>query len=282
MYKALCPILFRDKRDREGWPPTGLEQSIASVDADALAAEYRVLRENAPRRLTSYFSAQRDGTTKERLPGTRGIQWEPRYAMALWNLGCRWPRLTSGWHCFRDYQMPLKAIRANRSAGKIDLLGITDLGRMIVVELKCPRSGLGQSPMHALMEGLRYAAIVETNLGVLANEASTRFGCKADAKAPPIVQVLGPLSWWRGWLDPGLKSRAAGDWNRAFTRLALAIEARVGVAVECMATDTNIAKATDRLRKSRPSLDHLPALSHVHLDRERDYFEALPPGDRNG
>ena len=98
-------ILFLDR-----WTASNpsLKHSIASVDPDALAAEYRALWANAPCRLTSYFSG-RDGTTQGRHPDTPRIQWEPRYAMALWNLECCWPRLDGGWHRFLDYQMPLKA-----------------------------------------------------------------------------------------------------------------------------------------------------------------------------
>ena len=269
-------ILFLDR-----WTASNpsLKHSIASVDPDALAAEYRAIWANAPCRLTSYFSG-RDGTTQGRHPDTPRIQWEPRYAMALWNLECCWPRLDGGWHRFLDYQMPLKAIRANRGIGKIDLLGVTDRGRLIVVELKCPRRNRGQSPMHAWMEGLRYAAIVEANLGVLAREARNRFGCKIAAEAPPIVQVLGPRSWWRDWLDSGLKRRAAGDWNLAFARLASAVEARIGVSVECMAIHTNIGEVVDGLCKSRPSFDCPPTLYLVHLDRNPHAFEALRPINR--
>ena len=268
--------LFRDR-----WTASNpsLKHSTDSVDPDALAAEYRALRENALRRLTSYFFG-RDGTTEGTHPDTPRIQWEPRYAMALWNLECRWPRFDGSWHRFLDYQMPLKAIRENRDIGKIDLLGVTDRGRLIVVEFKCPRSGRGQSPMHAWMEGLRYAAVVEANLGVLAREARNCFGCKVAVETPPIVQVLGPRSWWCDWLDSGLKHRAAGDWNHAFVRLASAVEARIGVAVECVATGTNIEEVVDGLCKSRPSFDCPSTLYLVHLDRNPHAFEALQPASR--
>ncbi len=195
--------------------------------------------------------------------------------MALWNLERRWPRRGGGWHRFLDYQTPLKAKRADCGIGKIDLVGITDQNRFMVVELKCPRSDRGQSPAHALMEGLRYAAIVEANLHTLASEARKRFDCKTDAEAPPIVQVLGPVSWWRDWLDPGLKKRAAGDWDHAFADLASAIEKRIGVTVECMATDTNIAEAVDGLSRRMPSISPPPTLSAVHLDRNPPGFERL-------
>ena len=215
--KELYPTLFRDR-----WPAGRLDASIASVDADELADEYWKLRKNAPCRSTSYFSTKRNGTTKERPVGTRGIKWEPRYAMALWSPKRRQPHPGGGWQCFRDYQVPLKAKQSNRNIGKIDLLGITDRGRFIVVELKSPCRDRGQSPAYALMEGLRYAVIVEANLHTLAREARTCFRCEADAETPPIVQVLGTISWWRDWLDPALRNRAAGDWNLPFAELASA------------------------------------------------------------
>ena len=275
MYKALYPILFRDN-----WPARGLEHAIASIDPDALAAEYKALRKNAPRRREvgkAYFvehsGAPSSGSSSNRL--------EEHYAMALWNLSCRLPRRSGGWHRFLDYQAPLKARRADSGIGKVDLLGITDRGRLIVVELKYPRSGRGDSPARALMEGLRYAAIVEANLQPIAIEVKRKLGVKrVDDRTPPIAQVLGPGAWWRGWLDPGLKNRAAGDWNRAFARLASALEARIGVTVECMATDDN-AKLTLGLNGQAPALDCPPDLYHIHLDRNPPECEALPPVDRH-
>ena len=265
--KESHPTLFRDR-----WPARRLDVSVASVDADVLADEYRKLRRNAPCR-SSYFCPQHDGTNDERQADTPGVQWEPRYAKALWSLEHRQPRPGGGWQCFRDYQVPLKAVRSNQC---IDLLGTTDRGRFIVVELKSPRDGRGDSPAYALMEGLRYAAIVEANLHTLAREARTRFRCEADAETSPIVQVLGTISWWRDWLDPALRDRAAGDWNLPFAELAAAFETRTGVTVECLATDTDIATAVDGLRRKRPVISPPPIFHTVHLDRNPPEYEPLP------
>lgn len=273
-YKALYPILFCDR-----WPASGLKNSIVSVDADALAEEYRRLCKNAPRRSKSYFSLQRNGTTDERHPATRGIQWEPRYAMALWNLESRWPRPCGGWQRFLDYQTPLQARQADSGIGEIDLFGVTDRGRLIVVELKYPRiDRQGNSPAYALMEGLRYAAIVEANQQPIAIEAKRKLGVKqVDSKTPPIVQVLGPISWWDYWL----KKRAAGNWSRSFAKLASAFETRTGVTVECLATDTDIESIVTKLCKRKPSLNCPPKIYSVQLNREGNYFEALSPVDWN-
>ena len=271
-----CSILFRDR-----WTASkpSLEHSIASVDPDKLSAEYEALRKKAPHRhdVGKVYFVEHSGAPSS---GGHSNRLEEHYAMALWNLDCRWPRLDGGRHRFLDYQVPLKAKRADYRIGKIDLLGVTDRGRLIVVELKYPCSGRGDSPQHALMEGLRYAAIVEANLKPLANEAGKRFGIKVDDKMPPIVQVLGPRSWWRDWLDPRLKNRAAGDWNRAFSRLASAVEARIGAAVECMAMDGN-TEFTPGLNGREPSLDRPPTLCLVRLDRNPAAFEVLPSADRH-
>jgi hypothetical protein len=58
------------------------------------------------------------------------------------------------------------------------------------------------------MEGLRYAAIVEADLEAIASEAHRRFGVKISGE-PPIIALLAPRAWWRGWID----TPAAGAWS---------------------------------------------------------------------
>ena len=247
------------------WPATGLARAIASVRSDALFDEYENLRDDPPRRSQPYLVERHGGTTEKRPCNARGIQYEPRYAMALWNLGkSAWPRSDGDRQRFVDYQVPLKAVQADRGIGKVDLLGVTDPGRLIVVELKFPRGGRGDSPMRALIEGLRYAAVVEGRSECIAKEIEDRIRCEVDRATPPIVQLLAPGSWWRAWLDPKLK-RAAGDWNREFDSLASKIEKSIGVAVECLATDTSIPEVEAGLREQRPTLDFAPNFFAVRL-----------------
>ena len=160
-YAESCPTLFCKR-----WPTGGLDRFITSVDADALTDEYKLLRENAPRRHCTekpYFVRRSGAPTGSGGEDGSSNRQEEHYAMALWNLQRRWPRRGGGWHCFLHYQTPLKAKRAD-SIGKIDLFGVTDGGRLMVVELKYRRKGSPDSPALALMEGLRYAAAVEANL----------------------------------------------------------------------------------------------------------------------
>ena len=265
--------LFRDR-----WPAKGLADSIALVCSDALLDEYRALRGNPPLRSKPYLDKRderRNGTTGERSHDARGIQYEPRYAMALWSLACTWPRPDGGRQCLLDYQVPLKAARADRGIGKLDLLAVTDRGRLVVVEVKFPRNGRGDSPMHALMEGLRYAAIVEGRSQRIANEIEERFPCKIDREAPPIVELLGPCSWWRSWFDPDLERRATGGWNRELERLASKIGRTAGVTVECLATDDDPREVEAGLRGARPTLHRAPTLYAVRLHPPG--FDPLPP-----
>lgn len=196
--------------------------------------------------------------------------------MALWSLACPWPRPDGGRQTLLDYQVPLKAVQKDPGIGKIDLLGVTDEGRLVVVELKFPRNGnRGDSPMHALMEGLRYAAIVQDRSERLAKEIENRRGRQIDHRMPPIVQLWGPRSWWCAWLDHDLKRRATGDWNRAFERLASTLANKIGVAAECVATDTHFRGAEAGLRASRPTLGRTPSLYEVRLDPPG--LDSLPP-----
>jgi len=184
------PILFGNR-----WRARGLDQAIASVDPDALSAEYAALGESAPRRSLAgkpYF-VRHAGVVSAAGAINR---LEEHCAIALVNLGRRWPRRDGGWFRLLDYQVPLKARQADARIGKIDLLGVTDKGRLMIVELKVagPDGRRSDAPPAALHEGLRYAAIVEADLEAIAGEAERRFGTKIE-RLPPIVQLLAPVSW---------------------------------------------------------------------------------------
>ena len=246
------PLLFRRQ-----WRARGLDTAIASIDPDALHAEYVALRGRAPRRSSvgrPYFAGH-DG-----IPSSTGRsnRLEEHCAIALVNLARSWPWAGGGWFRLLDYQVPLKARQSDTGIGKIDLLGVTDEGRLVIVELKVGRASGGRSdaPPAALMEGLRYAAIVEADQMAIAAEIEARFGIDVSDE-PPIVQVLAPQAWWRDWLD----LVPAGNWGPAFARLSESIGVRTGVTVECMALeDAEIAYGLDG---QAPRFDRVPAIYPV-------------------
>ena len=58
----------------------------------------------------------------------------------------------------QTFQMPLQGTRADKSWGKIDLVGATDAGLPTVLELK--RESAADTPLRMLVEGLAYAVAV--------------------------------------------------------------------------------------------------------------------------
>ena len=224
------PTLFRER-----WTTTGLAGAIRGIDVAALCGEYDRLWKSAPSRHArdkSYFVGH-DGRVQARNPGSPA---EEHLAIALWRLDARWPRAGGGEMRLLDYQFPLKAWRTDAGLGKVDLLGVTDQGRLAVVELKVRRKdgSRGGTPLLALMEGLRYAAVVHANHRAIAAEARSRFGIDVTDE-PPIVQILAPEDWWRGWCDMVPRTRtAAGRWEADFVELAARLEARLGTVIECV------------------------------------------------
>ena len=245
-------ILF--KKD---WHTTELAKDIANIDREALCDEYKQLIKNAPRRSDKqkYFVCH-DGKLSSSGKSNRREEY---LAVALWNLERQWPRLDGGWFRLLDYQVPLKAQQSDPKIGKVDLLGLTDQGRLMVIELKVkPSDGSrGETPAKALMQGLRYAAIVEANRKKITEEAKRCFGVDVVAERP-LVQVLAPKAWWKGWLDmAGSTREAAGYWEPEFSQLVRDVEKHLSIAIECMALDDLGDAITFGLDQRMPQLDHV-------------------------
>ena len=170
-------------------------------------------------------------------------------AKALWKLNHSWSHPGGGQFRLLDYQFPLKAKRSDKGIGKVDLLGVTDQGRLMVIEFKVKRRDgtRGETPMKALMEGLRYAAIVMANREKIAKEAKDNqcirkhldeFEICSISEESPLVQILAPKSWWEAWLTlPDSTQKAAGCWGPEFAQLLRDIKKKVSVFVECIGID---------------------------------------------
>ena len=201
---------------------------------DELCREHAELRAAAPSRPDRgkrYFVGH-EGRLRPKDPRNPA---EKHLAIALWRLGT----LSARGHVtpvrLLDYQFPLKAEQTDTGLGEVDLLGATTEGRIAIVELKVRRRDgtRGESPVHALMQGLRYAAVAQANMAAIAAEAKDLFEIDVP-DGPPIVQILAPESWWRGWCDMAPRTRrVAGSWEARFLELATRVEARLGIAVEC-------------------------------------------------
>lgn len=218
-----------------------LAEEISKVDLDDLSREYEELRRRAPGRQEvgiTYFTGH-DGrlSTRREIKGSRSCRLEEHLAIALWRMGGFWPSVSAGKVRLLDYQFPLDP---TRNARTVDLLGATDCGQLTVIELKVkPKADQkrGDSPMAALIQALGYAAIVDANRAAIAEEVKYRFG-EEVSEEPPIVQILGPKAWWRGWLElPSSTRKAAGRWEQEFVRLARDIEKQLDIVVEFVALD---------------------------------------------
>ena len=137
---------------KKTWHVSGLAENISCIDRNALCREYAELRQCALRRYPPkrYFVDGHDGTLST--PG-KNNRLEEHLAIALWRMRGWWPSADGGRFHLRDYQFPLKARQADTGIGKVDLLGVTERGRLMVIELKVkPENGSrGETPVTALM-----------------------------------------------------------------------------------------------------------------------------------
>ena len=183
--------------------------------------------------------------------------------MKLWNIEFHRSRADGGWHRILDYQVPLKASlrgKNDKGVGKIDLLSVTDKGRLVIHELKVMgRTGSrGDSPAAALMQALCYAAIVDANFKAITREILKEWGIKV-ASDRPTVQILACEDWWDAWRA----CAAAGNWESALKSLSDRITEKIQVPIECMALDKSVLKQIDpecrgRCSHKREAPDAIP------------------------
>lgn len=190
------------------WPKSSLAQDVAKMDITSYFQAYQNLMERAPTRARGrpYLGGRTGYPTTEGETNRR----EEHFSIAMVNAQQSWLLPDGTQFELLDYQVPLKAKRADRDIGKIDMFGITEHGRAVVVELKVIGHSGGPSdpPPVALLEGLRYAAIVEANLQRIADELRETFGREMVMERPDIV-VLGEADWWSRWLPDESDAKTA-------------------------------------------------------------------------
>lgn len=245
------------------WGARGLAKAIEAVDREALAAEYAAARAAAPRRHSRglrYLVEGHDGRHTTETSRCSG-RLEEHLAVALWRTGRRWGRADgSGWR-WVDYQVPLKARRRDRH-GKVDLVGVEDGGRLVVTEMKVG-AVRRDSPPGAVMQGLRYAAVVEANAEAIGQELAERGFQTAGCYSAPLVQVLAPKEWWGAWLQPEpAVRRVAGPWEEALAELLRDVGESVGVEAELLVMEGGRLEEDTR----EPRLRGTPTIEAVALE----------------
>jgi hypothetical protein len=125
-----------------------------------------------------------------------------------------------------DYQVPLKAHRADSGIGKIDLFGVIDDTVPCIVELKVQNShgGWSDTPLRAFLEALAYCAIIEANIDDVTAEVSSTFGFTLT-RTRAALMVMAPEDYWMSYLG----HTKAGDWWPHLERLADDLKGTLGV-----------------------------------------------------
>ena len=244
------PILFNST-----WKATNLCKQISDISRDDLYEKYDLLKKNAPSREQEYFYPRACNRKQNRESNRR----EELGAKALVKLKHNWKHPNGRDFQFLYYQFPLKAHRRNKRIGKVDIVGVNDEGRFILTELKVEgKNGRrGDAPPCALMEGLRYAAIVQKNLPKIAQEASACYDEEVH-HMPPIIQLLATKEWWKRWK----KCDVAGDWQREFLALIDDIKKKLDISIECLSLDhLDVEHDAD----GRPVLNRVPILEEEPL-----------------
>ena len=276
-------ILFNKK-----WNTTGLAEATARIDRELLLREFTQLRRTAPRRAErgkTYFSDKRNGSIsttqrKDDSPAGDRKRFEEHLAMALWNFKADWPCGGSESLRILDYQFPLKSARGDRGIGKVDLLGLINKKKLVVIELKVPprsAANRGEPPVSAFLQGLCYAAVVQANLASIANEIQHHFG-ESIADIPPTIQILATKHYWERWANLANSTRRkAGEWEREFIRLIQDVEKRIGIAVECLALDVEYGDLEYGVDGRNPRLAKAPSVFRVLLNQAQLFGPAFVP-----
>jgi hypothetical protein len=227
--------------DAEVRQAAGFQKAAAGITGAGLAASYAAERDDAPRLHEAgrrYFVA-RGGKP----PTERKRNKDEEHAGAALVRYCRGqgeglvlPADEGALHLL-DYQVRVKPGPLNepatRGIGRMDLIGVTDTGRLAVVKFRyleptATRCGVGDTPLRGLLEGLTYCAIASANAAEIGSEMTERFG-RAPVDEPPLLVMLASPRYWELCRKRAAQKGAA--WIKELERLAAEIEQEIGVTV---------------------------------------------------
>ena len=165
---------------------------------------------------------------------------EKRLAIAIWNYEKLTLPCEHGFIRLPDYEFPLRATGYDKAIGEVDLLGLTDCGVLSVIELKYMKDNdPGDSPLFALVEALRYSAIIEANLDYIKtamdrkradNEVEGRWDNEIKFDKPRIM-LIANRRWWEYWDDRNTNKK--GKWKDLFFDLLVDIRDELSIKTEC-------------------------------------------------
>lgn len=205
--------------------------AVAALDSEELGIAYENLMQDAPRRHPrgrQYFVGHNG------IPSTGAYtnRIEEHLAIALWHDARTWQVPGGRSIELLDYQVPLKARRADSGVGKVDLLAIDSAGRLVVIELKILGKNGADTPLRALLEALSYAAIIEANLQEIRTEVATLSG-RNVAEVRPGLMIAAPSDYWEMWDQRA----AAAGWRQAFGSLCTNLSQRLECTISLVDID---------------------------------------------
>lgn len=226
----------------------GLADHIRAVDVAELKRAYVAFRDGAPSRSERgipFFLGHDGGGAASSLTSERVR------AKAIFDSG----PIRFGEDAIRvlDYEILLRSIRADAGIGEIDLIGVDGADRMWILELKVGDNS--DTPLKALLQCLRYAAIVEANLESIQSEAIDRFGIPLGW--PPVLALVADNTYWQRLLA----TKPAGDWMAAMG--GLIEEISIGFGLEVVILDMGTLAAG--LEAGRVRLQQPACATHVTL-----------------
>ncbi len=206
---------------------TGLDALVEQFEPGEMQAAYSRLRSQSPtRRLPDmpYVMETHLGTVPIGRPGTCS---EKHLARALFNHGQPLRSEHESEISIIDYEFPLSE-SMDGGIGEADLLGVTTSGVLVVIELKIPGKGqaVGDTPLRAFFEALKYAAVIDANSTEIARQVESLIGRVVKTR-PPNLLVAAPHLYWERWTT----KKAAGDWIPPLTRLSRDVADLIGVSV---------------------------------------------------
>ena len=210
---------------------SGLADEIRSLSAEQLARSYERTVEGAPKR-DRFFVGHDGGGSAANLSSEKVV------AKAIFNapghlvVGSSQVRIV-------DYEFPLRRSRSDEGVGEIDLVGIEpSRARLWIIELKVLDNM--DTPLKALLQGLRYSAIVDANQAEIMREALELF--QVDLEWPAAVAVAADAPYWQKIID----TPRAGDWLVALKDLNGSLTERLGIDIRLLDVgDLQVETGTD-------------------------------------
>jgi len=224
----------------------GFRAAAAELTGAVLAGHYGKEIENAPRRhdagkkyLVAYNS---------RLAGSRKPRRDAEHlALALTEYSRRTGESLAlpedaGHVDFVHAQIPVRSAAPDKSLGEndpnagllpIDLLGVGPEDRLVVARVKyvapsAGRTGTGETPLRALLEGLAATALAAANQAALSQEVAEKIGHQF-ADGPPQLLLLGSPRYWE--LCRRREAQKGAAWIQQLERLAKEVGEACGVDV---------------------------------------------------